>query len=155
MLELEKIFLLVRFFSRISCSKGLKVKISCFFLYFFCLTPLRLEYFRIRKIASFLTLHRLKKYKNICVHRASRMEWKRGKCWKLLIFEGKLQGFFSYLSEMETVSMFYNFLILVLFTAYFYHFMLWRYLNSSMTSFSSDILLLFPNSNDLNSRVPR
>ena len=40
---------------------------------------------------------------------------------------------------------------LVLFATCFYHFLFWRYLNSSMTSFSSDILLPFPNSNDLNS----
>ena len=52
---------------------------------------------------------------------------------------------------MKIVSMFYNFFILALFTACFYHFLFWRYLNSSMTRFSSDILLPFPNSNDLNS----
>ena len=85
------------------------------------------------------------------IHRASRMERKCGKCWKLSIFEGKLQVFISYLSEMKIVSMFYNFFILVLFTACFYHFLFWKYLNSSMTRFSSDILLPFPNSNDLNS----
>ena len=39
----------------------------------------------------------------------------------------------------------------MLFTACFYHFLFWRYLNSSMTSFSSEILLPFPNSNHLNS----
>ena len=44
MLEVQKIFLLVKFFSQISCNKSLKTKISCFFLCFFCLTPLRLEY---------------------------------------------------------------------------------------------------------------
>ena len=38
-LELQKIFLIVRFFNQISCNKGLKAKISCFFLYFFCLPP--------------------------------------------------------------------------------------------------------------------
>ena len=47
--------------------------------------------------------------------------------------------FFSVMSEMKTVF-FYN-SSLVLFTACFYHFLFWRYLNSSMTSFSSDILL--------------
>ena len=39
----------------------------------------------------------------ICIHRASRMEQKRGKCWKLPIFEGKLRVFISYLSEMKIV----------------------------------------------------
>ena len=31
------------------------------------------------------------------------MEQNHGKCWKLPIFEGKLQVFFSYLSEMKTI----------------------------------------------------
>ena len=35
--------------------------------------------------------------------------------------------------------------------ARFYHFLFLRYLNSSITWFSSDILLPFPNFNDLNS----
>ena len=34
MLELQKIFLTVRFFNRISCNKGLKAKISCSFSFF-------------------------------------------------------------------------------------------------------------------------
>ena len=42
-----------------------KATISCFFLCFFCLTPLRLECSRSRKAASFLTSHRVKKYKNL------------------------------------------------------------------------------------------
>ena len=36
------------------------------------------------------------------------MERKRDKCQKLLLREGKLRVFTSYLSEMETVNMFYN-----------------------------------------------
>ena len=56
------------------------------------------------------------------------MEQKHGKCWKLPIFEKKLWLFGSYLSEMKSVSMFYNFLIVAPFTV-------WRYLNSYMTSF--------------------
>ena len=39
------------------------------------------------------------------------------------------------------------------FYSLFIPFLFWRYLNSSMVSFSSDILLPFPNSNDLNSCV--
>ena len=54
MLQLQKIFLLVRFFNRISCNKGLKAKILRFFTCFFCLTSLRLECSRSRKTASFL-----------------------------------------------------------------------------------------------------
>ena len=41
--------------------------------------------------------------------------------------------------------------ILVLYTACFYHFLFWGYLNSGMTGFSSDVLLRFPNLNNLNS----
>ena len=90
------------------------------------------------------------------IHRASRMERKCGKCWKLSIFEGKLQVFISYLSEMKIVSMFYNFFILVLFTACFYHFLFWKYLNSSMRRFSIwtavSFQQLFPKGEDLPSR---
>ena len=65
MLELQKIFLLVRFLNRISCNKGLKAKILGFFTCFFCLTPLGLECSRSRKTALFLMSHRLKNYKNL------------------------------------------------------------------------------------------
>ena len=102
MLGLQKIFLLVRFFNWIFCNKGLKAKISRFFTYFFYLTPLRLEYSRSKKTASFLTSHRLKKYRNLHpLHGASPMERKRDKYWKSPIFEGKLRVFISYLSEMK------------------------------------------------------
>ena len=43
--------------------------------------------------------------------------------------------------------------ILVIFTACSYHFLFWRYLNSSMKSFLPEILLRFPNLNNLNSHV--
>ena len=65
MLELPKIFLIVRFFSCISYNKGLKAKISCFFSCFFCLTPMRQKCSRIRKTTSFPTSPKLKKYKNL------------------------------------------------------------------------------------------
>ena len=146
MLELQKIFLLVRFFNLISCNKGWKAKISCFFMCFFCLTPWGCNVLEAeRPLYSWCHID--------YIHRASRMEQKCVKCWKLSIFEGKLQVFISYLSEMKIVSMFYNFFILALFTACFYHFLFRKYLNSSMRRFSSDILLPFPNLNDLNSRV--
>ena len=92
------------------------------------------------------------------------MEWNCGKCWKLPIFEGKFQVcfcfcffvFFSYLSEMKTVCKLYNFSLLQHFLQIVSTiFLFWRYLNSSMTSFLSDILLPFPNSNNLNSCVHR
>ena len=102
MVELQKILLIVRFFNRISCNKDLKAKFSYFFS---CLLFdfLRLECSRIRKTALFL-----KKYKNLHP-RSFTMEWKRGKCWKSLIFESKLRVFISYQSEMKTVSIMYIF----------------------------------------------
>ena len=39
------------------------------------------------------------------------------------------------------------------FLFFFYHFLFWRYLNSSITGFLSEILLPFPNSNGLKNRV--
>ena len=57
----------------------------------------------------------------ICIHGASPMEQKCGKCWKSPIFEGKLQVFISYLTEMKKVYSITLF-ILALFTACFYHF---------------------------------
>ena len=76
------------------------------------------------------------------------MGQKRGKCKKFQLFEGKLWVLTSYLCEMQIVSIFYN--SSLFFTTCFYHFLFWRYLNSRMTSFSPDILLLFPYLNDLN-----
>ena len=86
----------------------------------------------------------------IWIHGALRVEQKRSKCWKLSIFEGKFWVFFSYLSDENSQ---YTLPYSSLFTACFHHFLFWRYLNSSMTSFSSDIMLPFPNLNDLSSRA--
>ena len=124
MLECQKIFLVVIFFNWICCNKSLKAKISCFFSCFFLFNPpwgwsvIESE----RALPSWR--HIGWRNTKICIHEASWMERKRGKCWKLPIFEGKLRLFFSYLSEMKKVSMFYNFLIPVLFTACFHHFLL-------------------------------
>ena len=83
--------------------------------------------------------HRLKKYKNL--HPWSFTNGaKTGKCWKSPIFEGKLGVFISYLNQMKTVSMLYN----SSYSSTFYSLFL--------PSFSSDILLPFPNSNGLNKR---
>ena len=129
MLGLQKIFLLVRFFNWISCNKDLKAKISRLFTCFFCLTPWGWNVLGVgRPLRSWRLGWRNTK---ICIHGASRMERKRGKCWKLPIFE--------------------LFFILALFTTCFYQFLFWKYLNFSMTRLLSDILFPFPNSNDLNS----
>ena len=95
---LQKRFLMVPFFNRISCNKGLKTKISGFFLCFFSvnlpsrLTLLGLQCSRIRKTASIPMSHRPKKYKNLHPQiRAPQMEQKHDKCWNSPIFEGKLQ----------------------------------------------------------------
>ena len=104
---LQKSFLLVKFFNQISCNKGLKAKISCFFSCFFCLIPLGLESSSSRKTALLCSWHHIGwRNTKICIHGASQMEWKHGKCWKLQLFEGKLWVFISYLTEMKTVSMF-------------------------------------------------
>ena len=77
MLELQKIFLILRFFSQIPCNKGLKAKISCFF----CLTP-----WDWNVLESERPLHSWCHIgcgnTNTCIHRASQMKQKRGKCWK-------------------------------------------------------------------------
>ena len=118
---------------------------------FFLFNPMMPECSRIRKSASFLMSNRLKKHKNL--HPQS---FKNGvkTYWKLQLFEGQLWFFISYLSEMKIVNMSYNSSLL----KYFSHhvsiiFLLWRYLTSSTTGFSSDIVLPFPNFNDLNSHA--
>ena len=85
--RVSEIFLIVRFFNRISSDKCLNAKKFYFFLSFFCLTPLRLEYSRIRKTTLFLASHRLKKYET-CIYGVLQMEQKHGKCWKSQLFEG-------------------------------------------------------------------
>ena len=127
MLKLQKIFLLVRFFNRISCNEGLNAKISRFFV--FSVNPLGLECSRSRKTALLLTWHKLKKCKNLHPYGASRMVWKRGRCWKSPIFEGKLWVFIEWNENNENEKLFF---ILAFFTACFYHFLFWGYLNSSM-----------------------
>ena len=87
MLELQKIFLILRFFNRISCNNGLEAKILCFFSCFFCLTFRKLKCSIIRKTASFLMSHRLKKYKNL----HPRSFTNGAKTWEML----KIINFFS------------------------------------------------------------
>ena len=121
---------------------GLKTKISCFFSSFFCLNPLRLECSKMRKTASFQTSHRLRRNTKIYIH----------KMLKSANFWRETASFYQF---MKTVSMFYVFSLILdstFFTACFYHFLFWRYLPLSMTSFSLDILLPLPILNDLNSR---
>ena len=115
MLELQKIFLLLRFFNRISCNKGLKAKISRFFTcFFFVLLPWG---WNVLEAERSLRYWRHIGWRNpkICIHGASRMEWKRGICWKSPIFERKLWIFISYLREMKIVCS-----IILLFSSTFY-----------------------------------
>ena len=152
MLELQEIFLLVRFFNQISCNKGLKAKILCFFL-FFLFNPPETGMFQNQKehfICDITQAEEIQKSASTEFHKWSKnmvnvenRQFEKGNC-----------VFFSYLSEMKTVSMFYNSSLFYYFL-YFVStiFLFWRYLNSNMTSFLSDTLLPFPNLNDLNSRV--
>ena len=78
-------------------------KISCFFLCFFCLILLGWNVLELERLLHSWR-HLGQRNTKICIHGASRMKWKCGKCWKLAIFEGKLQVFISYLSEMKTVN---------------------------------------------------
>ena len=137
MWELQKIFLLLRFFNRISCNKGSKAKIL-FFMFFLFNPPWGwnvLEAERPLRSAHHIGWRNTKIY----IHESSWMEQKCGKCWKLPIFEGKLQVFISYLTKMKIV---YSITLLYSSTFYslLYHFLFLRYLNSSMTWFSWDDL---------------
>ena len=91
MLKLQEIFLLVRFYNRISCHKGFKVKISFFFMFFFCLTPLKPECSRSRKTRA----EEIQKSASTGLH-----EWSEN-----VVSVEHRQFFISYLSEMKTVSM--------------------------------------------------
>ena len=117
MLELQKIFLLVRFLNQISCNKGSKAKISCFFTCLSCLTPLGLESSKSRKTASFLTSHGLKKYKNLhprsCTNGA--------KTWQMLKiadFWRKIASFYQ-LPEWNENSLLYSSTSYCLFLPFF------------------------------------
>ena len=111
-----------------------------------CLIPLRLEYSRIRKTAWFLASRRRHKKYKICIHGARQMvhgenhNFLKINCGFLLAIWVKL---------VCSIIRLYS----STFTACFYHFLFWIYSNSRTTSFLPDILLQFPNSNDLNSRV--
>ena len=107
MLVFQKIFLIVRFFNWISCNKGLKAKISCFFLCFFCLTHLRLECWRIRKTASFQTFQTWRSRRHIgwrntkiCINGASRfllviwVKRKQSVCSIILLYSSTFYSLF-------------------------------------------------------------
>ena len=105
--EYQKVFLIVTFVNGISRNKGLKAKISWFFLCFFCLTPPRQECSRIRKTSSFLTLNRLKK-----IQRSTSTELHK---WSEKVVNVENFSFLKVncrflvvMSKMKTVSMFYN-----------------------------------------------
>ena len=140
MLELQKIFLIVRFFTRICCNKGLKTKISCFFSCFFCLAPLRLKSSRIRKIASFLTSYRVKKYTN----------WRRSKRWKSQLFEGKLRVFIRVKWKQSVCSI--VLLHSIIFYRLFLPFFVLEIFNFKYDKFFVKHSASILNLNDLNSR---
>ena len=119
------------------------------FLVFFLLNPLRLEFSRIRKTTLFLTAHMPKKYKNQ-LH-----EWSKNvvNVENPQVLKRNCKFLLVIWVKWKQSGCFITSLILVLFTPCFYNFLFRRYLNSNMTSFSSEILLPFPNSNDLNSHV--
>ena len=104
MLELQKIFLLVKFLNWISCNKGLKTKISRFFIYmFFLFNPPEAGMFWEAERPLRSWRHIGWRNAKICIYGASWMEGKYDKCWESQIFEGKLWVFISYLSEMKII----------------------------------------------------
>ena len=97
MLELQKNFLLVKFFNQIFCIKGLKAKISCFFSFFFFLFNLcGAGKFKLQKDHFVLEVTKAEE-----IQKSASTELHE--CWKLQLFEGKLQSFISYLSEMNSL----------------------------------------------------
>ena len=92
---------LVRFFNRISWNKGLKARIT-FFTCFSCLTPWGWNVLEAERLLR-SWCHMGWRNTKICIHGASQMKQKHGKCWKLPIFEGNLRVFISYLNEMKIV----------------------------------------------------
>ena len=95
MLELQQILLLVKFFNQISCNKSLKGRISYFSCVFFCLPPCPPPpppppqgWNVLAAERSFHSWHHTGwRNTKIWIHRASQIEQKHGKCWKLPIFE--------------------------------------------------------------------
>ena len=90
MLELQKIFLIVKFFNRIFCNKGSKAKISCFFSCFFVFNSHEAGMVQNQKDGFVPDITGIGwRNTNICIHETSRMEWKPGNCWNSQLFEGK------------------------------------------------------------------
>ena len=151
MLEVQKIFLIVRCFNRTFCNKGLKTKNSCFFSCFFSLTSwgwnnLESE----RPLCSWCHID----WRNTktCIHGASWMERKQVNVENRQFLKERWEFLSVIWIKWKQSVCSITLPILALFTACFYLFLFWRNLNSSMTSFSSDILFPFPNSNGLNKR---
>ena len=116
MLELQKIFLMLRFFNRISFNRGLKAKSWYFFLFFLFNPPPSWGLNVLESERPLCTWRHIgRRNTKICVHGASQTDQKCGKCCKLQLFEGKLWVFISYLGKMKTVSFFYNSVILTYF----------------------------------------
>ena len=108
MLELQKSFLLVMFFNQISCNKDLKAKISCFFLCFFCLTPPGGGKFKLQKnhfVLDITKAEEIQKSASTELHKWSKNVGNVENCNFLKVNCGFL---LINLSEMKTVSMFYN-----------------------------------------------
>ena len=109
MLQLQKTSLLVKFFNQISCYKDLKAKISCFFLVFFLFNPPAAGKAKLQKghfVFDVTQAEEIQKSASTELQKWSENVVNVENC--IFFFEGKLQLFISYLSEMKTVSMFYN-----------------------------------------------
>ena len=108
MLELQIIILLVRFFNRISCNKGLKAKISRFFRCFFLFNPLEAGMFQKQKdrfVPDITLTQEIQKSASVELHKWSKSMVNVENC-KFL--KENCKFFISYPSEMKIVSMFCN-----------------------------------------------
>ena len=103
MLELQKSFLLVKFFNQILCNKGLKAKISCFFLCFFGAGKFKLQ--KNHFVLDITKAEEIQKSASTELHKWSKNVGNVENCNFLKVNCGFL---LINLSEMKTVSMFYN-----------------------------------------------
>ena len=127
MFELQKIFLLVRFFNCIFCNKGLKAKIVIqdqTFFYLFLLFILPWGWNVLESERPFCSwCHIGWRNTKICIYGASQMKQKHVKMLKTANFWRKIASFYQ-LSEWNENSQYILllFFVLALFIACFYHF---------------------------------
>ena len=150
MLQLHKIFVLVRFFNQISCNKRLKGNISCFFT-FFLFNPPETGMFQKQKdcfVPEVTQAEEIQKSASMELHEWSEnmvnvqnCQFLKENCWFLSVIRATRK------QSVCSITLLYSCTFYSLFLPFF----VLEIIKSNMTRGSSDILLLFPNLNDLNS----